>query len=412
MSTGSGSALSEPSQLPPSLSKSIQSTVPLAVAWRRKEWPDHPHFSNNPYHDEELYDLSRPIEKRMPFNMELDFDRWRAKGFFPGEPRVARTHYLDAMRLWRNRIRGHTGFIFDRTTKEWKPASRLVFMIEDHAKKGLPLDIPQVAPLESAEDLVQSGRVDILSEDLDPVKAEEHGFIIPEAGVTLTPDHFDLVDVEKLERRIAEYSNINRDPWRKSIVGHRIYLPNITVRLMRNFTPQGEPYNPYIATFRMPLAMTKTDLRSYLKSLYNLDITFIRTAVYRGKITRQQLTGRKVRQSGSQYNYKKAVVGLYEPFHYPEDLDELRSLGRANGVGDKLYKTRLDLLDSNYFIETNRQMRRMVIRKAYKKAVRFRNEGGGYAGRTIKQIMDRRKAREEAIQEEGRKLRARASQNA
>ncbi|EIW71189.1 hypothetical protein TREMEDRAFT_24146, partial [Tremella mesenterica DSM 1558] len=96
----------------------------------------------------------------------------------------------------------------------------------------------------------------------------------------------------------------------------RIYLPNIQIRMMRNHTPSGEPYDPFIATFRIPPSMTKTDLRSYLMAVYNLPVTFIRTDLYSAPVTRIW-PGKIVKGGGSKKNYKRAIVGLLEPFHYP-----------------------------------------------------------------------------------------------
>src|ERR1700743_1966429 len=41
------------------------------------------------------------------------------------------------------------------------------------------------------------------------------------------------------------------------VVGTRIYLPNIIMRMVRNGTQPDEPYNPYKATFHVPVSVTK-----------------------------------------------------------------------------------------------------------------------------------------------------------
>lgn len=115
------------------------------------------------------------------------------------------------------------------------------------------------------------------------------------------------------------------------IVGQRIYLPNVVFKLVRNSTdfirgPGGhpigrEPYNPFIATFRVPKSTTKQDVRSYLKAVYNLDTTFVRTDIRNSKVTRNRRGG--LVKTDSSTNYKRAVVGLTEPFHYPDDIDEM-----------------------------------------------------------------------------------------
>lgn len=106
-------------------------------------------------------------------------------------------------------------------------------------------------------------------------------------------------------------------------VGQKIYLPNIIFKLVRNFTPRGEPYNPFQATFRVPQSVTKTDIRSYLYSVYGVEVTYIRTDNYLSPLLRTE--------SGSwsrtipHKTYKRAVVGLVEPFYYPKALEDMTS---------------------------------------------------------------------------------------
>lgn len=152
------------------------------------------------------------------------------------------------------------------------------------------------------------------------------------------------------------------------IVGQRIYLPNVQIRLMRNNTPPGQAYDPTIATFRIPPSMTKTDLRSYLQTVYNLPVTFIRTDLYQPPVMRI-VGGNKVRQSGSVKNYKRAVVGLVEPFHYPDDVEELRAQGEEAGVGDKWSKAREDWLNEKFQkdrMDENMKRARFKMYKGYR----------------------------------------------
>lgn len=129
---------------------------------------------------------------------------------------------------------------------------------------------------------------------------------------------------------------VNKDG---EIVGQRIYLPNIVFRLIPNAThfirPKQdrkankhanqrnkplamEQYNPYIATFRVPASLNKIDIKGYLKAVYNLETTFVSTALMHK--TRYQVGGRGEWKNGkSKDNYKRAVVGLTKPFYYPND---------------------------------------------------------------------------------------------
>ena len=152
------------------------------------------------------------------------------------------------------------------------------------------------------------------------------------------------------------------------IVGQRIYLPNVQIRLMRNNTPVGQAYDPTIATFRIPPSMTKTDLRSYLSSVYGLEVTFIRTDLYLPPVQRV-VGGKQVRQSGSTKNYKRAVVGLVEPFHYPDDVEELRAQGVAAGVGDKWAEEREGWLNEKFQkdrMDENMKRARFKLYKGYR----------------------------------------------
>jgi large subunit ribosomal protein L23 len=126
--------------------------------------------------------------------------------------------------------------------------------------------------------------------------------------------------------RLARFSDPHVQPPAEHLVAQRIYLPNIQIRLMRNHTPAGQQYDPYVATFRIPPSMTKTDLRSYLLALYGLHVTFIRTDNYIAPVARVGTDFQQRRIKGSQKTYKRAVVGLHEPFHYPDDVAELDAL--------------------------------------------------------------------------------------
>lgn len=126
--------------------------------------------------------------------------------------------------------------------------------------------------------------------------------------------------------KVARFTDPHSQPPAEHLVGQRIYLPNIQIRLMRNHTPPGQPYDPYTATFRLPPSMTKNDLRSYLLAVYGLHVTFIRTDQYIAPVARVGTDFQQRRIKGSQKNYKRAVVGLHEPFHYPDDMTELDSL--------------------------------------------------------------------------------------
>ncbi|KAI5476136.1 mitochondrial large subunit ribosomal protein L23 [Pseudohyphozyma bogoriensis] len=96
----------------------------------------------------------------------------------------------------------------------------------------------------------------------------------------------------------------------------KIFLPSVFMRLVRN-TGEYE-HDPFTATFRTDLRLTKPDISNYLKNVYGLSITSIRTMNYLSKMKRNPVGGGYSRAGGFK-NYKKVLVTLTEPFWYPEE---------------------------------------------------------------------------------------------
>ena len=115
----------------------------------------------------------------------------------------------------------------------------------------------------------------------------------------------------------------------EQIMGQRIYLPNIIFTLVHNHTPPGKAYNPYEATFRIPQNITKTDVRSYLHAIYGVECTYIRTDNYLVPMKHQKAIamGRAI-DRGQKRAYKRAVVGLKEPFYYPQMVEDMNGRDR------------------------------------------------------------------------------------
>ena len=150
-------------------------------------------------------------------------------------------------------------------------------------------------------------------------------------GEATKEDGQDITESEWLQRLNDKRSRIRgiritqRDGVEeKKVVGRRVYLPNIIFRLVRNNTPSGQPYNPYEATFRIPNSVTKTDVRSYLLSVYGVKTTYIRTDNYISPIYRKLGHKRKPFKT-----YKRAVVGLVDPFYYPHRLEDMEQKERS-----------------------------------------------------------------------------------
>lgn len=113
----------------------------------------------------------------------------------------------------------------------------------------------------------------------------------------------------------------------EEIVGRTVYLPDIVMRLIPNHTPPGQAYNPYEATFYIPHhGVTKTDIRSYLKAMYGLDVTYIRTDNYYAPVRpRPGLQTKRYNKGIALKSRKRAVVGLVEPFVFPNMREDMTS---------------------------------------------------------------------------------------
>jgi large subunit ribosomal protein L23 len=183
-------------------------------------------------------------------------------------------------------------------------------------------------------------------------------------------------------------------------VGHKVYLPNVIIRMVRNFTPVGQAYNPYEATFRVPLSITKTDVRSYLMAVYGVQTTYIRTDVYRSPLLRNQRTSAWNRTLRHR-TYKRAVVGLVEPFYYPQALEDMDATAREE---------RHKWLDENFAVDAHKEEQKMQLLRMTRKNSddwRWRGDVSLKRGNIIKKIMDRRQAREAGIVSAAKELAAR-----
>ncbi|KAH9989855.1 mitochondrial ribosomal protein L23 [Russula vinacea] len=175
------------------------------------------------------------------------------------------------------------------------------------------------------------------------------------------------------------------------VVGEKVYLPNIIFRLMPNFTPPGKPYNPYEATFRIPQSVTKTDVRSYLAAVYGVQTTYIRTDNYFAPVHRTWNLA-WVRSGQSARTYKRAVVGLVEPFYYPmmvEDMSKEDREAREQSL-DELYhfQHKKDMVKEQYLRLTQKNSPGWV----------WRGDPTTRRGTILKKIAEQRALREQFIQ--------------
>ncbi|KAH9926309.1 mitochondrial ribosomal protein L23 [Epithele typhae] len=154
------------------------------------------------------------------------------------------------------------------------------------------------------------------------------GELFREDGTTPTPAEW-LAQLHARRNRLRGIKEVVREDGTKAteVVGQKVYLPNIRFVMTPNHTPPGQPYNPYEATFRVPREVTKTDVRSYLLAAYGVRTTYIRTSNYQMPV--KYAIGTRVNLKRPTFRtYKRAVVGLVDPFFPPEMEDDMSAAER------------------------------------------------------------------------------------
>ncbi|GLB41787.1 putative ribosomal protein L23 [Lyophyllum shimeji] len=196
--------------------------------------------------------------------------------------------------------------------------------------------------------------------------------------------------LEKLDERrsrVRGIKTVERDGTEETeVVGRRVYLPNIIIRLVRNNTPKGEPYNPYEATFRIPKSVTKTDLRSYLLAIYGVQTTYIRTDNYISPIFPRLGNKRKAFKT-----YKRAVVGLVDPFYYPQRLEDMPETERAE---------REKWIEDNFQIQATRSLQKyelLRMTKGQAKGWKMKEPMATKRSHILRLVAERREKREGLI---------------
>ncbi|KAA1475567.1 mitochondrial ribosomal protein L23 [Dentipellis sp. KUC8613] len=180
-----------------------------------------------------------------------------------------------------------------------------------------------------------AGNPDLLPSGLTPTEFARYQRALAK-GELMGPDGKEPTEEEWLAKLNARRTRLrgtrqvaNADGTKDvEVVGQKVYLPNIIFRLMRNHTPRGQAYNPYEATFRVPQSVTKTDVRSYLAAVYGVQTTYIRTDNYISPVDRNwDLSWTRTYPART---YKRAVVGLVEPFYYPDAVEDMSAEERKN----------------------------------------------------------------------------------
>ncbi|RPD64090.1 hypothetical protein L226DRAFT_533401 [Lentinus tigrinus ALCF2SS1-7] len=216
-------------------------------------------------------------------------------------------------------------------------------------------------------------------------------------GELLQTDGRNLSEAEWLERLDAKRSRVRgvrevvQDDGEKEmqVVGQKVYLPNVIFKMVRNHTPFGQAYNPYEATFRVPQSVTKTDIRSYLLAVYGVQTTYIRTDNYQSPLRKGR--GRPASALPDR-TYKRAVVGLVEPFYYPQAEEDMSTKDRAERrkwLQERLLVGRAQQNMQEYFLR--------VTRSLDGKGWKWRTGTTASRGNILRLIAERRAEREHAI---------------
>ncbi|KAF9054393.1 hypothetical protein BJ165DRAFT_1399630 [Panaeolus papilionaceus] len=207
-------------------------------------------------------------------------------------------------------------------------------------------------------------------------------FSSPEEWVTQRDEH---------RSRIRGFRRKNEDQVQNTeVVGRKVYLPNIVFRLVRNHTEPGEPYNPYEATFRIPQSVTKTDVRSILQAVYGVKTTYIRTDNYISPWYRTQ----KGFERRPYKTYKRAVVGLVDPFYYPHRLED---------TPEQEKKEREAYIEKHFHIQQTRNMQKEELLRMTmgggKASFKFKAPFATKRSHIIRLVAERRAKRESLIKD-------------
>ena len=141
--------------------------------------------------------------------------------------------------------------------------------------------------------------------------------------------------------------------------------PNDLVTLFR--TP-GLP--PKYASFNVPLRFNKLDLKSYLYSVYGVEVLHIRSTVVQQKPEREKSGYRGNSQQGQgrlkrPMAKKKMMVELVEPFVWPEELEDLSPWEQDTyWAGMKFGLARQRLASSDSVLKPNEVHRKSIAEQA------------------------------------------------
>ncbi|XP_072495593.1 large ribosomal subunit protein uL23m isoform X2 [Notamacropus eugenii] len=119
----------------------------------------------------------------------------------------------------------------------------------------------------------------------------------------------------------------------------RIFRTNFFIQLVRPGSAQPED----TVQFRIPMEMTRIDLKNYLQSIYNVPVAAVRTRIQHGSSKRRDHRNVRIKQP----DYKVAYVQLAhgQTFKFPDLFPEKKPSPEAGSIDDI----------QNQFMEDERQ---------------------------------------------------------
>ncbi|KAI9440474.1 mitochondrial ribosomal protein L23 [Lactarius indigo] len=232
---------------------------------------------------------------------------------------------------------------------------------------------------------IASGESDALPSGLTPTEFTRYQRALAK-GELLRPDGTEPTEGEWLAKLNSRRTRLRgtrevvtpSGATETQVVGEKVYLPNIIFRLVPNFYTPGKT------------SVTKTDVRAYLAAMYGVQTTYIRTDNYVAPLRR---TWNTAWVRGKSYRtYKRAVVGLIEPFYYPMMLEDMSKEER---------QAREEFLEQEYHVKFRKDMVKSQLLRLTKKnspGWAWRGDFTTRRGTILKKIAEQRALREEFIQ--------------
>ncbi|KIJ55463.1 hypothetical protein M422DRAFT_24038 [Sphaerobolus stellatus SS14] len=255
----------------------------------------------------------------------------------------------------------------------------------ERSPKGIRVPTPSLSPLSlktAPLSPTEKERYDRMIR-IGALISEKRGYLEPTAEEWLEEQNAKRARIRGVVKREIEDPETGEMKAVDDVVGVRVYLPNVKFYMVRNHTAPGEAYNPWEATFYVPPSFTKMDIRSYLWSVYGVNCTYIRTQILLNtERSNLRVRARRIRAK------KRAVVGLVEPFYYPDATEDMPLEDRTT------VQEALDVLFQHY---AGQMHKRKNLFDAQRYPYKQHMVMGNSRAHILKKIQARRQAREAEI---------------